>query len=70
MLPDRLDRLDSRRSLQHGIAARFQQDPADPPDIRLIVHHQNADCFFHGCSLLCGVIISHFRKLSGGIKNF
>ena len=48
----------------------IQQDPADPPDNRLIVHHQNADRFFHSCSLLCGVIISHFRKLPGGIKNF
>ena len=70
MLPDLFDRLGPRRGLQNGITARLQQDPADTPDIRLIVHHQNADRLFHGCSLLCGVIISHFCKLPGGIKNF
>ena len=39
--------LEAGRRLQNGIAAVFKQDPADAPDIRLVVHHENADRFFH-----------------------
>ena len=59
MLPNLLDCLRACRGLQHGIAACLQQDPADTPDIRLIVHHQNADRLFHGCSLLFVALLYH-----------
>ena len=45
--PDGLDGLEAGRRLQNGISAVFKQDPADAPDIRLVVHHENADRFFH-----------------------